>query len=105
MVYLSNLEPITETKVRVTSVHYMPFDEVNGLGMTEEELELSGMLVDSIPSAVIPKGQRKTGMFINPQTKEVWYEYETIPPTKEELLQAQVDELTIAMAALIGGAQ
>lgn len=35
-------------------IHNMPFDEVNGLGKTEEELLQIGALVDSIPVVEVP---------------------------------------------------
>ncbi len=35
-------------------IHNMPFDEINGLGKTEEELLQMGALVDSIPVVEVP---------------------------------------------------
>ncbi|OQB15701.1 MAG: hypothetical protein BWY15_00414 [Firmicutes bacterium ADurb.Bin193] len=105
MIFLSDFTPISETKVRFKSIHYMPFDEIEGLNKTQEELEAEGILVESLPDINAPEGQRICGRFVNPQTKEVWYEYEPLPLTKEEQLQAQIDEISIAMAAILGGAE
>jgi hypothetical protein len=46
---------------KVGLIHYLPFDEEQGLGKTEEELLQKGLLVDSIPEppiSALPLGQR-----------------------------------------------
>lgn len=105
MKLLGDLRQVTETKAKVGLVHNMPFDEVNGLHKTQEELEQIGILVDEIPEPQIPTGQQVSGMFVNPETKEVWYEYEDVPLTPEQQMQSQIDDLNMAMAALMGGAE
>ncbi|OAJ73534.1 hypothetical protein AYJ08_13965 [Brevibacillus sp. SKDU10] len=82
----------------VTFVHYMPFDEVNGLGKSSEELQTTGLLVDSIPqpeaNGKIPK------LFINPKTQELWYEYTDRPLSPEEEIVRLKAQLKITQDAL-----
>ena len=49
-------------------------------------------------------------MYCNPETKELWYEYEDIPKTPEEKqaervesLEQSIAELTMAMTMMMGG--
>ncbi|WPS86886.1 hypothetical protein SMD22_20655 [Brevibacillus halotolerans] len=82
----------------VTFVHYMPFDEVNGLGKSSEKLQTTGLLVDSIPqpevNGKIPK------LFINPKTQELWYEYTDRPLSPEEEIVQLKAQLKITQDAL-----
>jgi hypothetical protein len=72
----------------------MPFDEVNGLGKTQVQLEQEGILVDSVPEPDQVQMQSKNSvMYINPSTKEIWYEYIDIPKTNEQILIEKVDSL------------
>ena len=105
MVYLGELKEITEEKHQIGFIHNMPFDETYGLHKTQAELEQTGVLVESVPEPSAEEGYQPTGIFVNPVTKDVWYEYEPIPPTKEELMQQQIDEMSVAMAAILGGAE
>lgn len=49
----------TNSEQMVTSIHYMPFDPEYGMGKTEEELQASGYLVESLPeyTEVLPEGK------------------------------------------------
>jgi hypothetical protein len=52
--------------------------------MTAEEILSqfpNGLFIESVPEPNPPEGQQEAGLFINPQTNELWYEYEDIPPT------------------------
>lgn len=62
---------------KVTFIHYLPFDEKNGMGKTEEELLKEGYLVDEIPEAEEKEGMVAV-MYYEPQ-KGFWYEYEEAP--------------------------
>jgi hypothetical protein len=81
---------------KVTLIHYMPFDEKDGLKRTQEELEQEGMLIDNLPEVEQIEG-KKPVLYCNPNTKEVWYEHEDIQKTKEELLQDKVTQLENAL--------
>lgn len=105
MVFLGNLQRVTDTKYRVAFTHSMPFDVVEGMGKTQEELAQIGILVDEIfsPEQIIGKS---SAMFVNPVTKEITYEYEDIPLTTEQQiaqLQQQVNDLTLAVVNIVGG--
>ena len=55
--------------------HMKPFDEKFGLNKTQEELEIEGLLVNELPEPEEQEGKIST-LHINPQTKEMWYEYQ-----------------------------
>lgn len=104
MKFIGDLEKVTDIKYKIGFIHNMPFDDEHGLGKTQAELESIGILVEEVPEPQIAENQRVAGHFINPTTKEIWYEYEDIPPTTEEILQQQINDLNMAMAAILGGA-
>jgi len=87
MKFLGDLVQIEENKYQVGLIHNMPFDPVHGFGKTQEELEQIGVLVDDVPEPQIPEGKQIAGLFVNPTTKEVWYEYVDKPLDPEERLQ------------------
>ena len=80
---------------KVNFIHYLPFDEVEGLGKTEEELLETGFLLDEIPE---PEGiEGKNAIAYYTAEKGFWYEYVDIPVdpsvvgnfiTEEELSEA-----------------
>ncbi|WP_207653319.1 hypothetical protein [Clostridium cochlearium] len=84
---------------QVNYTHYMPFHEKHGLGKTQEQLEQEGILVDSIPEPKQIEGKAPI-LYCNPETKELWYEYEDIPPTPEDLQQEKIQALEQSMAEL-----
>ena len=55
-------------------IHYMPFDEKEGFGKTEEELKKMGSLVDNIPEPEHIEGYFAKS-FWDEDKKEVYYEY------------------------------
>ena len=84
-------ERITDTKALVTFTHFMPFDEIHGLGKTEQELLERGALVESEPQKEFHP-DKQAMLFYNPQTKELWYEYATLPVPEED----RISQLEIA---------
>lgn len=69
---------------RVTLIHYMPFDAVNGLGKSEAELAAEGVLVDTIPEPNVVAGKIAVANY-TPE-KGVYYEYVDAPkPAAENL--------------------
>lgn len=85
---------ITETKALVQGMHYDPFHPVDGFGKTQEELEAEGHIFVERSDIPEPENNGKAPrLYINPQTKEMWYEYEEIPKTPEELLLERIAEL------------
>lgn len=100
MIFLGNLTVVDSTKSQVGMIHNMPFDSVNGMGMAQAQLEAIGILVDSMPAENPPIGQMTAGIFVNPSTKEVAYEYSTPPKTQEQInadLQAQNAQMLLAL--------
>lgn len=86
MIYLGNLIKITDTKYSIGFIHYMPFDAINGLGKTQEQLEQEGILIESVPQSQVIEGKTSI-MYVNPVDKLIFYEYEDIPKSKEDLQQ------------------
>lgn len=64
-------------------IHNMPFDEINGLGKTEEELLQIGALVDSIPVVEVPNDKNIIYKY-NKVDNTVTYELVDKPLTIEE---------------------
>ena len=70
-------------KFEIQLIHNMPFDEVNGLGKTEEELLQMGALVDSIPVVEVPNDKNIIYKY-NQVDNTVTYELVDKPLTLEE---------------------
>jgi hypothetical protein len=87
--------------------HYQPFDEKHGLGKTKEELELTGIFVDSLPVNENPLGKTST-LKVDSKTGELYYEYTERELTLEEentnliaALKARQDETENAILVLM----
>ena len=70
---------------RITFVHKMPFDPVNGLGQTKDELLKTGLFISHYPEPAMKLGKRAVPYF-DYEKKEVTYEYENIPLTDAQRL-------------------
>ena len=95
MIYLSDLALIQGSIYRVDGVHNIPFDETYGLGETEEELNQTGLLVESLP--VREDNGKNATLFINRSTKEMHYEYTDAPPTEDEKYEQINEALGVAL--------
>ncbi len=100
-----------ENKARIFYQHMMPLDSIHGirkpdktLYTTQEELLQdfpNSLFLDAVPDPQELEGKVTTGLFINPQTRQLWYEYENAPPEsinpEEEIakLKANIDYLSI----------
>jgi hypothetical protein len=108
MIFIKELYKVTEDKYKIGFIHYMPFDETNGLGKTKEELLQTGALVE-LPQEPQPQEGKIPVMYYNSVNNTAYYEMEDIKPqpkTKEEQLQDQVDQLALTVLQLqsqIGG--
>lgn len=93
---------------KVTFVHYMPFDETNGLGKTKEELLNTGALVELSQEPQLQEDKVPV-TYYDPIYNTAYYEMEDIPEqpkTKEEQLKSQIDQLALTVLQLksqIGG--
>lgn len=76
----------------IQAIHYQPFDPVYGLGKSEEELLQEGILVESIPDPEFIEGKLPVLKY-NQTNNILYYEYEDIPPTKEALLEKEIEQL------------
>ncbi|MBW7642407.1 hypothetical protein [Geobacillus thermoleovorans] len=105
MIYLYDLQKVTDTDYIVCGYHMMPFDEKYGLGKTKAQLEAEGgIFVDDLPQREYHEGKTPI-LHINPRTKEMWYEYQEVrnPITDEvdtlkeriALMQQVLDDLIL----------
>lgn len=89
-------EPVSEGKDRVTVIHYKPER------LTAPRRE-AAMLIEN---EALPKAESRPGksavLYVNPQNKEPWYEYEDRPLTQEELLTEISQKLTTLIDAVKG---
>lgn len=92
--YLGALEHKKGNIYKVNLVHNMPFDSTHGLGKTEKELEISGVLVDEISDPEDKKGFIPI-MYVDIITKDIMYEYVEIPLTAEEKATKKIEELEL----------
>lgn len=88
-----------ENNEKVVLIHNMPFDSVNGLHKTEEELSKIGFLVDDIPDfPEAPRGKIPV-RYYNAE-KGFYFQFEDEPPrqlTTDDLvdLNSKLDYVTM----------
>ena len=114
MIFLQ-YEPINPAKAIVTMRHFLPLDLTHGLRGTDGivfrtqdailEAFSNSLFVESIPVPQPEQGYIETGLFINPQTGLLWYEYVETHKTKEEdeiaRLRADLDATSAAVDFLL----
>ncbi len=88
MVYIRYDE---DTKV-ITFMHKMPFDKVNGMGKSKEELEKTGVFVDECPEPEKKTGFSPVAMY-SEETKSIYYDYKPIPVPSDERLDMLEDAI------------
>ena len=79
----------------VQRIHKSPFDPTYGLHTTKADLEKTGFFVEDIPEPVMVEGKRAIAKY-NPDSKQIYYEYENIPLTANErmdLIEAAFNEI------------
>ncbi|MBH0328698.1 hypothetical protein ABH14_02580 [Brevibacillus brevis] len=73
-------EKIDETKARVTLIHNFPSE------LDQETLD-RGLLTETVPEPQTPTG-KSARQYVNPKTKEMWYEYiDDVPSPLEDRLK------------------
>ncbi len=81
---------------------YKPFDEKHGLGKTKEELEQTGLVVETLPTPEQIEG-KVANLKYNPTTKSLYYEYVDkvpVPKTEIELALERIASLEQSNAEL-----
>lgn len=86
MFYISDLRHTADDKYRVGFIHYQPFDPLNGLNKTKEELEQSGFFIDSLPEPEHIEGKIPV-LYADPENKRVYYEYVDKPITIDKRVE------------------
>lgn len=71
---------------RITFVHKMPFDPINGLGQTRDELLKTGFFIPYYPEPAMKLGKRAVPYY-DYEKKEVTYDYENIPLSDSQRLE------------------
>lgn len=92
MVYLFDFIKVTDENLIVNCVHHLPFDEVHGLHRTVEELNETGILVETLTNPNAGEYQSSI-LHVNPITKETWYEYIDIPKPPEQIQADKLEQL------------
>lgn len=74
------------------STHYQPFDEMNGLRKSREELEKEGVLVEELPIREEREGF-SSKLKYNPDKQELFYIYTELEKTPEQLQKEKISIL------------
>ncbi|MBO0560223.1 hypothetical protein EXQ37_10845 [Clostridium botulinum] len=73
-------------------MYHLPLDEIYGLHKTKEELESQGgMFIETLPIPQYMKDKVPIP-YLNPKTKEVFYEYIDVIENKEDLTEFETQE-------------
>lgn len=101
MVYIT----VEENNI-VGSVHRYPFDPVDGMGKTEEELLKTGKLVEDVPEFTYVKGKSPYHKY-DPDTNSVYVAYVDAPAhaltIEEEISLLKQQNAQMLMALVMGG--
>lgn len=76
----------------VIFVHKMPFDPVNGLGKTRDELLKTGFFISHFPEPAMKIGKRAIPYY-DYEKKEVTYEYINLPLSEKDRLDMMEDAM------------
>lgn len=82
----------------VTFIHRKPFDPINGLNKTRDELLKTGTFVNEIPTPESIHGKRAIAYY-NPETKKIYYKYELAPLSTDE--RCELLESAVNMALMM----
>lgn len=88
---------VDKTTNKITFVHKMPFDPINGLGQTREELLKTGFFISNYPEPAMKIGKRAIPYY-DYEKKEVSYQYENLPLSDSErisLMEAALNDMIL----------
>ncbi|GEM_PF-4224480 len=91
MIFLGNLKIDNKNIAEVGLINYELFSN-----LTEKErlkYEKRGVFVETLPKKEFNSSNEKAKLYIDLKSHELWYEYENIPLTPEELQQEQLNNL------------
>jgi hypothetical protein len=84
-------EIVAENKARVTLIHNRP-------DMLPADMVAQGLEVEELPTVDETLTKKEAVLYVNPATKETWYEYQDRPLTPEEQLQADMGTILFESA-------
>lgn len=91
----------SEEKAKVVVQNFIP--EKTGILTDEDAASRGGILVSTIPNS-LQDITKSSELYINPITKEFWYEYADMPKTQEEIITGlQYQNAQMIMALVQGG--
>jgi len=100
MIFLGDLKQVEGNKYKVGLIHYIP-------DLLEDTSD--GILVEKLLEPIQQDGKVEV-LYVNIDTKELFYEYEEIPKTKEDILKdemeiqkKQIADLTFMIMQIQGG--
>jgi hypothetical protein len=93
MIFLTH-DNASTTKAKVIIIHNFP-------DMLSEEMLNSGILVDSIVTEPKPQFGKTAELYVNPTTKETWYEFINRPLTDSETIQELKSQNAQMILALV----
>jgi len=79
----------SDSRMKVTWIHYKP-DHPKYKITSEKKKE--GVKIENIPEKETPEGKKAVG-FVNPETKEFWWEYVDRPKEPMEVLDERINSL------------
>lgn len=89
----------------VTFVHKRPFDPINGMGLSREELSKTGFFVNEYPEPAPRVGKRAVPYYDHEQ-KKIYYEYIPTPFTTKariDMIEQATNDMLLMFATMAGG--
>lgn len=81
-IFIGDFEKINDNKLKVKYINSI----VNEVPNT-----IKGEIVNTLPIDETAEGKMTNGLYFNPNTKELWYEYIDIPKTLEQIQQEALE--------------
>lgn len=83
----------------VTFIHRRPFDPINGLGETRDNLMKTGFFVSDFPEPITTVG-KKAVAYYDHEKKKVYYKYEPTPQSERSRITMLEEALNSALILL-----
>jgi hypothetical protein len=95
MLFLDKKAENIDTRAKVDVIHFMP-------DILSDEEKKDGILIDEIPKAEEIKG-KSAHLLVNTETLEMWYEYEDVSKTREQIWETKLELMQQALDELLLG--